>query len=76
MTYFHMGKPHTIIGARMFHFWVRDGIRWFHTAIVARKNGFSNPKTTVVRIEGLTQAYIIFLLPKIIQVIWSRQSTN
>ncbi|WP_233419379.1 hypothetical protein, partial [Legionella adelaidensis] len=20
MTYFHMGKPHTIIGARMFHF--------------------------------------------------------
>ena len=20
MTYFHMGRPHTIIGARMFHF--------------------------------------------------------
>ena len=37
MTYFHMGRPHTIIGVRSFHFWVRYGIRWFQTAMVARK---------------------------------------
>ena len=40
MTYFHMRKPHTIIGAQLFHFWVRDGIRWFQSAMVARKTGF------------------------------------
>ena len=40
MTYFRMRKPHTIIGAGMFHFWVRDGVRWFQTAMVARKTVF------------------------------------
>ena len=34
MTYFHMGRPHTIIGAATFHFWVRHGIRWYHSAVV------------------------------------------
>lgn len=28
---------HTTIGAAAFHFRVRDGIGWFHSAIVARK---------------------------------------
>ena len=36
MTYFRMGRPHTIIGAAAFHFWVRHGIRWYHSAIVAK----------------------------------------
>ena len=40
MTYFRMGKPQTIIGAEHFHFWVRDGIRWFLFAIVARQNWY------------------------------------
>ena len=39
MTYFRMGKPHTIIGAGAFHCRVRDGIGWFHTAMVARQSG-------------------------------------
>ena len=25
MSYSHMGKPHTTIGANSFHFWVRNG---------------------------------------------------
>ena len=25
MSYSHMGKPHTTIGANAFHFWVRNG---------------------------------------------------
>ena len=37
MTYSHMGKPHTTIGAKRFHYWVRDGIRWFPLAIVVRQ---------------------------------------
>ncbi len=42
LTYFHMGKPHTIIGAERFHFRVRNGIGWFPHAIAARKTGFKN----------------------------------
>jgi hypothetical protein len=32
-----MGKPHTIIGAKQFHFRVRDGIGWFPLANAARQ---------------------------------------
>ena len=35
MTYFHMGRPHTIIGADSFHFRVRDGIGWYRDAMIA-----------------------------------------
>ena len=37
VTYFHMGKPHTIIGAEQFHYRVRDGVGWFPLAIAARQ---------------------------------------
>ncbi len=37
MTYSHMGKPHTTIGEVLFHFWVRDGIRWFQYSMVAKQ---------------------------------------
>ncbi len=37
VTYFHMGRPHTIIGAKRFHFRVRDGIGWFTLAMAARQ---------------------------------------
>ena len=37
MTYFHMGRPHTIIGAGAFHCRVRDGIGWYHAAMAARR---------------------------------------
>ena len=37
MTYSHMGKPHTTIGAKSFHFWVRNGIRWFQLAMVVKQ---------------------------------------
>ena len=36
------GISHTTIGAVTFHFWVRDGIRWYHDAIVPRKTGFDD----------------------------------
>ena len=39
MTYFHMGRPHTIIGAKQFHFRVRDGIGWYPLAMVAGNSG-------------------------------------
>ena len=39
MTYFHMGRPHTIIGAEWFHFRVRDGIGWYPNAVVAGRTG-------------------------------------
>ena len=37
MCYSRMGKPQTTIAANVFHFWVRNGIRWCHIAIVARQ---------------------------------------
>ena len=39
LTYFHMGKPHTIIGDAAFHCCVRDGNRWFHRSMDARRRG-------------------------------------
>ncbi len=40
VSYFHMGRPHTIIGAKQFHFRVRDGIGWCLFAIAARQTGY------------------------------------
>ncbi len=37
MSYSHMGKPHTTIGAISFHFWVRNGVRWVQNAMVAKQ---------------------------------------
>ena len=31
------GNSHTTIGATAFHFWVRNGVRWGHSAIVAKQ---------------------------------------
>lgn len=42
MSYFHMGKPHTIIGAERFHFRVRNGIGWVTLAIAAKHKLFSS----------------------------------
>ncbi len=49
VTYFHMGKPHTIIGAKQFHFRVRDGIGWFPLANAARQT---------VRIKGVSTHFL------------------
>ena len=39
MTYFHIDKVDTIMGAERFHFRVRKGIGWFPLAMAARQNG-------------------------------------
>ena len=39
VSYSHMGRPHTTIGAERFHFRVRKGIGWFPLAIAARQIG-------------------------------------
>ena len=40
VSYSHMGRPHTTIGAEHFHFRVRDEIGWYLLAIAARQNWF------------------------------------
>lgn len=37
VSYFHVAKHHTIIGAERFHFRVRKGIGWFPLAMAARQ---------------------------------------
>ena len=49
MTYSHMGKPHTTIGDAAFHFWVRNGFRWFHSSMVVKQTGFSNCRLTLLQ---------------------------
>jgi hypothetical protein len=39
IPYFHMANCHTIIGAKRFHFRVRDGIGWFTLAMVTKQFG-------------------------------------
>ena len=41
MTYFHMATCHTIIGAKRFHFRVRDGIGWFTLAMFTKQTGLN-----------------------------------
>ena len=38
VSYFHMGRPHTIIGAERLHYRVRDGIGWFPLAIATKQD--------------------------------------
>ena len=39
IPYFRMATCHTIIGAKRFHFRVRDGIGWFTLAMFTRQTG-------------------------------------
>ena len=39
VTYFHIDKVDTSIGAERFHFRVRKGIGWFPLAMAARQTG-------------------------------------
>ena len=49
MTYSRM-RMHTTIGADAFHVRVREGIGWYHIAIVAKQKG---------RQRRLSRAYVI-----------------
>jgi hypothetical protein len=39
IPYFRMANCHTIIGAKRFHFRVRDGVGWFTLAMVTKQTG-------------------------------------
>ena len=39
IPYFRMANCHTIIGAKRFHFRVRDGVGWFTLAMVTKQSG-------------------------------------
>ena len=65
VSYSHMGRPHTTIGAERFHFRVRKGIGWFPLAIAARKTGWtttlrsSSEKQTIWNISDIYLAFSI-----------------
>ena len=60
VSYFHMGKPHTIIGAERLHFRVRDGIGWFPLAIATKQNCKS---------EG-RRRYFGYVTPPVTENVW------
>ena len=53
------GLSHTTIGAAAFHFRVRDGIGWFHSAMVARERG-----------EGRRRPYVSGMGPRRPLISW------
>ena len=60
MSYSHMGRPHTTIGAERFHFRVRNGIGWFPLANTTRQTdiAFSNLKISDINVSHTCHIYI------------------
>src|SRR5690606_8991797 len=58
------GERHTTIGAAAFHFRVRDGIGWFHSAMVARetveRRGLRCGCSRAVSLEGIRDVARVF----------------
>ena len=47
IPYFRMANCHTIIGAKRFHFRVRDGVGWFTLAMVTKQTGVADSFITI-----------------------------
>lgn len=47
IPYFRMANRHTIIGAKRFHFRVRDGVGWFTLAMVTKQFGVPGARRAV-----------------------------
>ena len=63
------GLSHTTIGASVFHFRVRDGIGWYHSAVVTRERvegrGFIDDESrTRSRLVAPTNGYCLFVAAK------------
>ena len=84
VSYFRMGKPHTIIGAERFHFRVRDGIGWFPLAMAARQAFYTvalpcNSRYWVVYVysgAGCVHISVDHQTPGVLGVIWSSHTVN
>ena len=64
VSYSHMGRPHTTIGAERFHFRVRNGIGWFPFAIAARKTGLGAIKVSATFFRKVTSNLLLPLEKK------------
>ena len=65
LTYFHMGRPHTIIGDAAFHFCVRDGNRWFHRSMDTRQRGLQTDSMLCLReVNAVTSTLILFVVSR------------
>ena len=59
IPYFHMANCHTIIGAKRFHFRVRDGIGWFTLAMVTKQFG-AESRLKSTRLNKIVAALFAF----------------
>jgi hypothetical protein len=57
VTYFHIDKANTSIGAERFHFRVRKGIGWFPLAMAARQTGCKGAESWL---SPFTNSYNLF----------------
>ena len=51
VSYFHMGRPHTIVGAERLHYRVRDGVGWFPLAIATKQDRNSESRSDRFRVR-------------------------
>ncbi len=58
VSYSHMGRPHTTIGAERIHFRVRNGIGWFPLAMAARQTSWGSWDQTRFSRFGKLQAWL------------------
>ena len=67
------GNSHTIIGAELFHFCVRDGNRWDQLAMAARHNWLAYFTGKLIR-----EVKVLSLMstPNLLGVIWSSLTGN
>jgi hypothetical protein len=84
MTYSCM-RLHTTIGAAAFHFRVRDGIGWCHSAMVARKGvegrvlpagGRAGPLVGWDVASVLSTGPTLSSRPRRLEVIWSSRTAH
>ena len=75
-----MGRPHTIIGAKWFHFRVQDGFGWFTLAMAARKNGalaFLPTKKFRKLMSNISViTFVTYITPKLLGVIGLSLTVN
>src|SRR3984957_20486756 len=75
VTYFHIDKVDTSIGAERFHFRVRKGIGWFPLAMAARQTGCKGAESSLSPSANSYNLFRCLVAFKIINRALHRDST-
>ena len=74
IPYFRMANCHTIIGAKRFHFRVRDGIWWFTLAMVTKQTGVSVLQPTSLQ-QVFYEPWLFLASVSLYSLLWNSVTT-